>query len=181
MHFLKYVTLFTSAAAATGFTVPEDQADGVYAVVYDNNGEAVLNQLRGPATEIELVESKHRSLARPLTERDIVQQKYDCASPILDLNPGDTDSAVAALERQCNPGAVGKDLDFYSKAGNTVAFFCNFGSAATNCLANEIGDQLFQITLRCGRYRAGWWTMQDKDRWVSLGYDAANSHFCGRH
>ncbi|CAG8951858.1 hypothetical protein HYFRA_00005662 [Hymenoscyphus fraxineus] len=176
MHFLKFVTLFTSAAAATGFTVPEDQEDGVYAVVYDNNGEAVFNLLRGPATEKELAEIKSRSPAQSLNERDIDQ--YNC--PGYSLDSGNTDAAVAALKGQCNPGAVGSGYDFYSISGSTVAYFCNFGSSATNCLANELGDQYARITDHCGRYNAGWWTRQDPGRWISIGYEGSGSRFCGR-
>jgi hypothetical protein len=166
MHFMYPSILFAATAMATSFTIPPNQIDGVYEVSFDHSGRPTHTFLR----EITNTTEPHH-----LTTRD--DGSY-CGN--YNLDPLSTDRAVAALKAQCNPGAVGNGLDFYSISGSTVAYFCNFGAAATVCQSGEIGDSYARVTNACGRYRAGWRSIHDSGRWISIGYEASNARFCGR-
>ncbi|KAH8889210.1 hypothetical protein GQ53DRAFT_825529 [Thozetella sp. PMI_491] len=179
MHHLKkklIPLLFLNAVV--GFTIPADQEDGVYMVHYDDAGEAVHTWLHGPVNESEITEAatKRDGLLR-IARRD--SDSVDCGG--YDLAHADTDNAVEALKRQCDPsGAISQGLDFYSIAGSTVAYECNFGNKAVICTRNEQGGSFDKITGVCGSYRAGWRTIQNSAAWYSIGYEDRGAKFCGR-
>jgi hypothetical protein len=175
--------LYLSIAPAFAFTIPERQPDGVYQVSSDVDGHDIHTFLRGPATSQELACFSQRNFE----DADLDQKSHlsvrqsdhiDCGG--YSLEPAGTDSAVAAHKAQCNTGAVGVGLDFYSIAGTTVAYFCNFGSAAQDFQVDEITDSYSRITGTCGLCYSGWRTIQNTALWVLIGYEDRNSKFCGR-
>lgn len=166
MYFLQLSSPFVAAAIATGFTIPSYQPDGIYQVSYDASGHATHTFLR---------EGVNTAQTPHLAVRD---DSINCGNYGLDHQ--DTDRAVTGLRSQCNPGAVGNGLDFYSIVGSTVAYFCNFGATATPCQNSEVADSYTRITNVCGLYGAGWRTVHDSGRWVSIGYEDSKANFCGR-
>jgi hypothetical protein len=150
MQFLHIFTLFVATVMSTGFTIPSNQLDGVYEVSYDASGRAIHTFLR---------EGVNNTEAQELAARD---DGVNCGN--YGLNHQDTDNAVTGLRRQCNPGAVGNGLDFYSITGSTVAYFCNFGATATVCQSNEVADSYTRISNACGLYGAGWRTVDVEHR-----------------
>lgn len=180
--YLKRLSIYITAV--TAFTISVNQSDGVYQVSYDTNGFDTHVFLRGPATVAEMTDFESRN-----SENEIVTSKatihlrqsdgVECGG--YDLDHNGADQAVVALQRQCNPGAVGTGSDFYSISGGTVVYFCNFGATATVCQAAEIRDSLSgSVTRVCGSYRAGWRTINNPQRWVSIGYEKKEARFCGR-
>jgi hypothetical protein len=182
MHTFKLLAVFITSVAANGFTIPDNLQDGVYAVSYDAGGEAIHTLIRGPVDTSgdALPRDRYARAAdsRPSLFARLSEDSVQCASYGLDHSS--TDNAVEALRRQCNPGAVGQGLDYWSMSGSTVAFFCNFGGTGTLCLLNEINDSFGRITNFCGSYTAGWRNIKDDSRSVSIGYDDRNTRFCGR-
>ncbi|KAH6653254.1 hypothetical protein BKA67DRAFT_312729 [Truncatella angustata] len=180
--------IFALASTASAvFTIPEGQRDGVYEVSYDESDRGVHTFLRGPATDAELAKLPSRGLTgdlkAPISGRTLSRLKrsdtLDCAG--YSLEHGSTDLAVAALGAQCDPsGTVGKKRDFYSISYTTVAYFCNFGKKETICRATEVTDSYGLVAKSCGNYTAGWRTLQDETRWVSVGFEDKDQKFCAR-
>jgi hypothetical protein len=166
MHF-QLSPLFVAMAIATGFTIPTNQPDGVYEVSYDASGHAA---------HVFIAEAVAVSQAQNLETRN---DGVECGG--YSLNGGNTDSAVDALKRQCDPrGTIGKGLDFYSISGTTVAYVCNFGNGAIPCFRGDITKSYESITNACGRYQAGWRTLNNSTHWYSTGYEHTGAFFCGR-
>lgn len=183
MHSLQLLTLFLTSVAATGFTIPDNLQDGVYAVSYDAEGKATHTFLRGPLDASEAALPKHRYARDADTRSPLFTRNEDslhCAQPKYELDHTSTDNAVNALRSQCNPGAVGQGLDYWSMSGSTVAYFCNLGGTGTLCQLNEINDSFNRITGYCGSFWAGWRNIDDGSRSISIGYEDRYTKFCGR-
>ncbi|KAI0394886.1 hypothetical protein F5Y17DRAFT_425916 [Xylariaceae sp. FL0594] len=179
MHIFKSIVLYAANAAALGFTIPEGQPDGVYAVSYDAHGVPVHHFVSGPVEES--VISPYVSGGgggKPfLHARQTDARKCEGH----DLDHSNTDAAVEALKRQCDPaGAVGGGLDFYSVAGNTVAYLCNYASTSVACTRNLLTDSYAAITANCGLYRSGWRDLTGGNYRYSIGYEPYGNKFCGR-
>jgi hypothetical protein len=182
MHIFQLLIVFITSVAANGFTIPDNLQDGLYAVSYDTGGKAIHTFIRGPFNASEHALPKHR-YARAADSRSLLfarqsEDSIHCANYGLDHSS--TDDAVEALRRQCNPGAVGQGLDYWSMSGTTVAYFCNMGGTGTLCQLNEINDSFTRITNVCGSYGAGWRNIKDNSRSVSIGYEDRGVKFCGR-
>ncbi|KAH8898836.1 hypothetical protein GQ53DRAFT_817066 [Thozetella sp. PMI_491] len=159
--------------AVTGFTIPANQADGVYMVRYEN-GQEIHTLLYAPVNKTEIAEST-------VKRRTSVPDTFDnLACGDYKLDPTDTDNAVEQLKRQCNPGAIGGGLDFYSIWGSTVAYLCNFGGNAIPCTRDGLAASFADVTGLCGLYGAGWGTQQTATDYVQTGYEDRNARFCGR-
>jgi hypothetical protein len=181
MQLFQLLALFTTSVAASGFTIPEGLQDGVYAVSYDASGEATHTLIASPIEASSAAVTKGR-YARGVSLSARNEDSIKCADPGYQLDHGSTDNAVEALRRQCNPGAVGQGLDYWSMSGSTVAYFCNMGGAGTLCQVAELNDTWAKITGVCGSYWAGWRNIKtDWDgRSVSIGYEDRGVKFCGR-
>ncbi|KAI1322496.1 hypothetical protein F5Y16DRAFT_415941 [Xylariaceae sp. FL0255] len=171
MHFSLPIWVVASTVCATGFTLPEGQADGVYQVHYDANNTAVFTWLRGPVNQA----------PDPGKLRSVHARDYDtveCGG--YTLISDDTNKAVEALKAQCNPGAVTSGRDFYSISGTSVAYVCDFGDSAIVCQEFQLTNSFAKITGACGSYTAGWETFQTEAYWYSIGYEYNETNFCGR-
>jgi hypothetical protein len=173
MQYLQLLSLLIATVAAKGFTVPEGTPDGVYKVEYDAEGSETHTLIGEPV---------HNAVARSegSVSRLFARQADGVNCGGYDLNRQNTDDAVEALKRQCNPGAIGGNLNFYSIAGGTVAYVCNYRGIAVTCSRNEIGDSANRITGVCGSYRAGWRNIRNDGRDIQIGYERTGSEFCGR-
>lgn len=187
MHPPTYLILLAATVAASGFTVPAGQPDGVYAVSYDDNGTAIHTIIGEAVSQEELSqiitardpEPELKSPSRILGKRQ--SDATYCGSSFQNLDHGDTDAAVEALKRQCNPGTVPGGLDFYSIAGSVVAYVCNHGSVNWVCTRNGLTNDFALITNTCGLYKAGWrvrWTQGNQG--AQTGYEVSHAKFCGR-
>jgi hypothetical protein len=196
MHVVIPIAAFAATAAATGFTIPGDQPEGVYIVSYDNQDEPIHEFISSlgveggssiapdNSTEIDVIlkEEKEglaakRSLYHRLHRRE--SDDRNCGGNDLDHN---TDMVVEALKRQCDPaGAIGGAKDFYSIIGSTVAYVCNFKThKPVACWRDLLTASFTAITETCGAYRSGWRIMKAKDYHFSIGYEPADKKFCGR-
>lgn len=173
------------AALAAGWTIPADQPDGVYRVSYDANGTAAHTLIAPPLTP----EEKRSLLLAPKPARSppsrIAGRQSDatyCGSTSdAALHHQSTDNAVQALKNQCNPGGIASGYDFYSIAGSTVAYVCNFGSTSWTCTVNDLTNDYAHITNICGWYQSGWrirWPATN--RGAQIGYEPSWENFCGR-
>ncbi|KAK3303447.1 uncharacterized protein B0T15DRAFT_513625 [Chaetomium strumarium] len=167
-----------------GFTIPADQPDGVYIVNFSNDGEAIHTLIGPPLNQTEVAQLAARAAAprKPMTPSRIhVPRAPGIGCGNYDLDHGSTDAAVEALKFQCQPGAINRGMDFYSIAGSTVAYICNYGSNAWACQRSDITNDLQLITNVCGWYRAGWreyW--RDGNTGAQTGYENRDANFCGR-
>lgn len=169
--------LFLALAASTqAFEIPANTPDGVYVVSTDASGNEVHEKLADPSSGFTVPSQPLSVRKRAMMKRD----KTTCGDG-RELNHGDCDAANADLDVQCGgPGGVfvPGGLDWYSKRGNTVAFFCNFGGN-NRCDSNSRGRASAAITAVCGLYKPGW-TGPDAG-YLTYGYDHVDSRFCGRH
>jgi hypothetical protein len=183
MHAAALLLLLPGLAACTGFTIPANQPDGVYVVDFNNDGEAV-HTLIGPAlnqTEVAQLAARDKAMkpSRIHATRDAAVNAITCGG--YELDHISTDAAVEALKGQCGPGAINDGKDFYSIAGSTVAYVCNFASNPWICYRDELTDTYQQITNFCGWYQAGWrefW--RDGNTGALTGYEDRSKNFCGR-
>ncbi|KAK4495863.1 hypothetical protein PRZ48_013131 [Zasmidium cellare] len=180
-------SLSLSLGLASAFHIPEGTPDGVYSVHTYHNGTEIHTRLTTPGAG---------ASARQLRKR---QGSYFQGAPQCyggdeggELDHGNTDTANANLQYQCGGGAeIDPGDDFYSIAGNTVAYACNFGGtddytfcfSSTSVQANQIitngnGDG----NPGCGEYQPG--SIEDVNYLVAYGYEnygsAKGNNFCGR-
>lgn len=70
-------------------------------------------------------------------------------------------------------------MNFYSIAGCTVAYACNFAGNAQQCYASARQAASVGITATCGAYRSGWLVSQGGS--ISYGYEdhcRVGNNFC---
>ncbi|KAK3692982.1 hypothetical protein B0T22DRAFT_475833 [Podospora appendiculata] len=190
-----FATLLASVAIA--FTIPDGQPDGTYQVSIVNGKEVhtliTLADNQRPRHNISDVAHSAKFARRGAAGEDyLVERQISGGNNAIScgggaLNHGDTDAANTALDRQCGSGAnVGGGRDFYSIAGCTVAYFCNFRNYADMCFASERVATSAAITSNCGWYVTGWDTFSSSGgggRYNSYGYEnfcGTGSNFCGR-
>ena len=178
MHFTKNLALFIGAVA--GFTIPQGQPDGVYAVSSDAKGVDVHTFLSAPVNSTEALSIS--ATAAKFPRRGLAaRQTQEIGCQHYELNHVNTDEAVEALKRQCGPGAINSGYNFYSISGSTVAYICNMGHTAVICESNGVGEVFGRITGVCGRYGAGWETRwADRNTGATTGYEDRSAKFCGR-
>lgn len=174
MHLPNILPVFLMTAATTaGFVIPKGQPEGVYQVSYDVDGYENHTLIGGGAS------TNHTMgvLSRPLPT---MLECLECGGRTLD-SLENLAAALKAFRAQCNPSAtVEKGRDFYSIMGGTVAYFCNFGADAASCTVAEINQTRAFLKAQCGADFAGWRTIRDPKRWVSIGYEPVGAKFCGR-
>ncbi|EAQ85485.1 predicted protein [Chaetomium globosum CBS 148.51] len=148
------------AGPAAGWTIPADQPDGVYRVSYDANGTVAHTLIAPPLSP----EEKRSLLSAPKPGRSLPSR-----------------ITGRQLSNQCNPGGIARGYDFYSIAGTTVAYVCNFGSTSWTCTVNDLTNDYAHITAICGWYQSGWrirWPATN--RGAQIGYEPSWENFCGR-
>jgi len=153
---LASVLLF--AVGAASWTIPKDQAEGVYRVHVDGSGvEKHYNPNDHTLPTRDLVASAKFADARAANRRQIGGGTNEISCGGYEMNHDNTDGAVHALDAQCGRGAdVGGNLDFYSIVGCVVCDFCNYNFGSDVCFATERSAFTNAITDRCGSYWAGW-------------------------
>ncbi|KAF4617072.1 hypothetical protein G7Y89_g15075 [Cudoniella acicularis] len=187
MH-LNTISVFILALAATsqGFTIPDNQPNGVYKVSVDANGVETHTLLRGLIENYTYVSTEpnkplptlHATSAKFRRQDLTGQNNIACGG--YSLVTSDVVSAVGNLEAQCGNGAfVGGGKNFYSITGGTVAYFCNFSGGTNNCYASEMVEAAERITNDCGSSNGGWDIVPDRQ--CQYGYERQpGNHFCGR-
>ncbi|KAJ7465394.1 hypothetical protein B0H11DRAFT_2049823 [Mycena galericulata] len=181
------LSLFVSAAVC--FTVPANQPAGVYMVTYNVDGTETHSLLSLTETNGTVPAATARS-ATPsakfgASKRQIPGGNNAISCGGYELNHGDTDAAYNALGQQCGGGAsVQSGRDFYSIAGCTVAYFCNYGAYADTCFQYEWVNVIQNaVTPDCGSYWAGWDQFYSSARQNQYGYEdvcGAGGNYCGR-
>jgi hypothetical protein len=147
-------------SAVTAFTLPGDQADGVYLASLDARGKEV-HTLTARDTERRDAAPSLDSFSTELAARDGKLSKrsgYSYCGCGFTLDHGNTDDALADLRGQMGPG--GKIIDagqvVYSVRGSVVVFACNRnGNAGLKIWNYNVQDSASQITNDCGSYIAG--------------------------
>ncbi|KAE9364338.1 hypothetical protein N431DRAFT_488914 [Stipitochalara longipes BDJ] len=185
MHFSTAVKLFLLASGATAFTIPEGQANGVYAVSYAEDGTELHELIGAPSTaDPATIKGWASGTGHAKDRRQIpgISNSIGCGG--YELNHGDTDSAAHALDAQCGGGAsVGRSRDFYSLAGCSVWYFCNLAGQEQTCWASERVQAAAAIANQCGSYWAGWDNINNPQRNDQYGQEdncGAGKNFCGR-
>jgi hypothetical protein len=163
-------TLCIATAPVMGWTIPEGQADGVYAVSLVNNTHVHTKLGEIPSVV------KRRALGRILP-RDGLDATY-CASDTHELNHADTDSANAGMAEQCQDGrSVPHNEAVYAIRNNVVAFACNNGETySATCITWVHQQAQGMVTAKCGWYKGGW--AYDHGAHISYGYQSYPSTYC---
>lgn len=159
-------------APVLAFTIPKGQPDGVYEVSYVDGQEIHSH-----------VEPNSMKALRAEGQTEDAQAKFKRGGVVCGgdaLNHGDTDKANGSLDAQCGNGArVGGRLSYYSIAGCTVAYYCNFDVQPKYCYASSRQQASRDITGTCGAYKSGW----TNPGYDSYGYEnfckSPGSNFCG--
>ncbi|KAJ7720758.1 hypothetical protein DFH07DRAFT_760708 [Mycena maculata] len=153
------LSLFVSAAVC--FTVPANQPAGVYMVTYNADG-----------TET------HALLSLTETNGTIPAATARSATP---------SAKFGASKRQISGGTntiFCGGRDFYSIAGCTVAYFCNYRDTADTCFQYEWVNVIQNaVTPTCGSYWTGWDQFNSEARQNQYGYEnlcGAGNNYCGR-
>ncbi|KAJ7035491.1 hypothetical protein C8F04DRAFT_530881 [Mycena alexandri] len=181
------LSLFVSAVVC--FTVPTNQPAGVYMVTYNADGTETHSLLSLTETNVTVPAATARSVSPSAKFGASKRQIGGGTNAIFcggyELNHGDTDAAYNALGQQCGGGAsVLGGRDFYSIAGCTVAYFCNYRGTADTCFQYEWVNVIQNaITPTCGSYWAGWDQFNSQARQNQYGYEnlcGAGNNYCGR-
>jgi len=154
MRAFAIVALF--AAAASAFTVSQNQADGVYEVYYDENGQQVTNLIGQAAQTADAIAAliERRTHGGSLLARQQTSKTITCDRDTVPLDKKETDRAHAALDKQCIGFPVVKGgHNFYSKNGCSVSFFCNFSKKDSYCNNSERAQATEEISKKCGAVR----------------------------
>ena len=168
--------LVTGAAA---WTVPEGQPNGVYSVFTDNSGVSIHTLIRLITDTNATTELTTRSAKFYPKRQGLNPGSNEIGCGGYALSNSDNAAASGALEAQCGNGAfVRAGYDFYSIAGGSVIYFCNYSGQTNQCFRSEAVDAFQRITAECGEGVAGW--DQVPARNDQYGYERTGSKFCGR-
>ncbi|KAI1194915.1 hypothetical protein F5X97DRAFT_327012 [Nemania serpens] len=163
---MRFSVLFSlmGAVAATSFTIPEGQLDGVYGVSYNADGSENHTRLADISTELRTVAIRGATIEK----RSGV---ITCDPREGGLNSGDNGAAATSLANQCGFGAaVGAHLNYYSIKGCSVAYFCNFKKHSQVCTSTNAWNSFNDVNNVCGANVAGWEKYYDSDGNDQYGY-----------
>lgn len=169
MHSLNFIltsVVATLAVKAVAFRVPEGTPDGFYRAYMKDGVE-----IHEPVSPVDMkaVNTDNKTVAT-------VQPRYDsdwstwCGCG-WDVNPADTDAAVADLMYQLRDRQyIPTGQAFYSIRGSVVAFDCSLGFGMTEDSSN-VARAISKVKERCGSYTAGTAHFASTDRWGNwIGY-----------
>lgn len=157
-----------------GFTVPVGQADGVYAVTIDQNGNQVHKQIsalsKPPEAWLDSWKAKHTRDVSPIESVSLLQARKEkvgvnCAKDGAVLDSSEVMRAAYNLGQSCDAGGpqfVPEKGSQYAVSGDSLVYTCNhkskpwFGSKARGCSTNEVvaDVQLVEDPTQCN-YREG--------------------------
>ncbi|KAF3922131.1 hypothetical protein AA313_de0206012 [Arthrobotrys entomopaga] len=169
--------LALAVASTKAIAIPNNLSEGVYQTYTDENGKVITEKLDTRLTTVGGTSSPSSPLKRS-------PDYYFCGCGF-NMNPGNTDAAVADIKNQLNNigfNGTPPGRSVYSIRGDgnqrVVAFLCNRDSANWAVLGNQFGGYLAEITGRCGRYIAG--TYSNNNKYVA-GYMRYGDglDFCG--
>jgi hypothetical protein len=162
------------AAPAMAWTVPEDQADGVYSVTEDAAGNIVhikVGDLPAPGEGAKLARRSRISKR----QFGFTETYCDTAGQ---LPQADTDAANGGLASICVGSGVATSakLGQYAKSNDVVAFFCNDNSNTQYCVAAAQAQAEGLITTTCQAYYPGY--SYDSGAHVTYGYRWLGTDLC---
>ena len=101
MHFTTAIQVLLLASGAAAFTIPEGQANGVYAVSYEEDGTEIHELIGAPSTaDPASIKGWASGASHAKDKRQIpgISNSIGCGG--YELNHGDTDAAAHALDAQ---------------------------------------------------------------------------------
>jgi hypothetical protein len=166
--------LFVAACQAS-FTIPTDQADGVWSIKKDSAGNHVgepefLGHLNRTARLPTQSATRSAKFARGL----LPNPSISCSG--YGINGNDFDCAWAGFDNWIGGGYnVNWDSDIWTTCGSAIAYMCNYAGTQP-AVASEYDESITLENDGCGANTAAWVHINDWNK--AYGRDNAGARVC---